>query len=29
MTTMMKTSRDNEHDKDVMVELMFGTLCPP
>ena len=28
-TTMTETSRDNEHDKNVMVQLMFGTLCPP
>ena len=25
----METSRDDEHNKDVMVQLMFGMLCPP
>ena len=28
-TTMTETIRDNEHDEDVMVQLMFGMLCPP
>jgi len=27
-TTMTETSRDDEQDKNVMVQLMFGTLCP-
>ncbi len=27
-TTIMETSRDDKHDKDVMVQLMFGMLCP-
>jgi hypothetical protein len=27
--TMTETIRDNEHDEDVMVQLMFGMLCPP
>jgi len=26
---MTVTSRADEHDKDVMVQLMFGTLNPP
>jgi len=26
---MKETSREDEHDKDVMVQLMFGMLCPP
>jgi len=25
---MMETSRADEHDDNVMVQLMFGTLCP-
>ena len=28
MMRMTETSRDDEHSKDVMVQLMFGMLCP-
>jgi hypothetical protein len=29
MTMMTETSRDDEHNEDAMVRLMFGMLCPP
>ena len=28
MTTMTETSKANKHGQDVMVQFMFGTLCP-
>ncbi len=28
MMRMTETIRDDEHDKDVMVQLMFRMLCP-
>jgi len=29
MMMMTETSRDDKHAEDVMVQLMFGMLCPP
>ena len=26
---MMETSGDDKQEEDIMVQLMFGTLCPP